>query len=84
MKPIARLGDIETTFLGVRPITLCAARGVYVDNRPAAAIGDKVTKFVAVTGSRSVFVGNRPAHRLGDKNSGGGVCITASNTVYVQ
>lgn len=84
MKPQARLGDLERTWVGLRPITHCFANRTYVDNKKAAAVGDKITRFTAVQGSSTVFIENRRAHRLGDRNSGGGVCIQGSSHVFVQ
>lgn len=83
MRAWTRLFDLETTLFGKRPVTLCFG-SVYVNNKKAAAVGDKVTRFIATTGSPTVYVGNKAAHRLGDRNSGRGVAIQGSPNVFVN
>jgi uncharacterized Zn-binding protein involved in type VI secretion len=84
MKPQARQGDLEVTRDGLKPITQCNSRRTYVDNLRAAAVGDRLVNFTATTGSGRVYIEGRRAHRKMDRNSGGGVCIQGSDTVFVQ
>jgi hypothetical protein len=78
-----RLFDLETTVIGIRPVTQCFG-SVFVNNRKAATVRDRITRFVATTGSSTVFAGNLPVHRIGDRNSGRGFSIQGSPNVYVD
>jgi hypothetical protein len=78
-----RLRDLETTFVGKRPVTRCFGN-VFVNNRKASSVGDMITNFFAISGSPTVFAGNRAVHRIGDRNSGRGIAIQGSPNVFVN
>ena len=95
-KPVARVGDLFATGHACAPVSsiLLGSKTVFIDNRPAARVGDPSVvhpilvgeacvphQVLILTGSPTVFVEGKPLARVGDQIDFGAI-TTGAPTVF--